>query len=325
MTTFEMVSTTSQLQFEAATIRRFWYEVGHSWLGPVRIPLVVVCGREAGAKLVTLACQHGDEGYGVLGLIDLINEIEPDSMRGELWVLPCVNIFGYTAGHRNSPYDQQDMNRVHPGSAAGTITEQTAYKLQQEIFPGADLIIDLHGGSPENGDSAFAMWSDATDRPPLAPLLARLNLQFLIAQRKQVPGMLSAYTSDVGIPQISIEAGASIKYARENAADMKSFVITAMRYFGMIDGVLPEPKPQKLMRTVTHRAHAGGAFKSLVSFGEWVVQGQRIGVIMDLLGDVVQEVNAIESGVVAVMRTGVRVHPGETVTTLAVPTGETIS
>lgn len=324
MTTCETLTSVSQLEIEPGTLRRFWYDVGHSWLGPVRIPLAIIRGSQPGPKLVALACQHGDEGYGVLGLLDLIDELNPANVSGEVWIVPCANIFGYTEGHRNSRFDQQDMNRVHPGNPIGTITEQTAHKLHQEVFPGADLVIDLHGGSPENGDSAFAMWTDIDGKPSILPLMASLDLHFLVAQRKQAAGMLSAAAVELGIPQISIEAGAAVRYARENAAQMKGFVLTSMQYLGMIDGTPPPPRPLPLMRMSTHRAHTGGAFKTLVSFGESVEQGQLIGTIRDLLGCVVQEIRAQDAGVVAVMRTGVRVHPGETVTTLAVPTGETV-
>lgn len=322
MTATEHIVTVRDIQFQAGTTRRFWYQVGQTWFGPMPMPLVVITGAEPGPKIVALAGQHGDEGYGVLGLLDLANEIDPASLRGQLWLVPCANLFGYAVSHRNSPYDQQDMNRVHPGNETGTVTEQTAYWMHAEIFPGADLIIDLHGGSPENGDSAFAMWSDAPDKPSILPLVAALDLHFLIGTRKQASGMLSSAMAERGIPQISIEAGSSVRYARDNAEQMKQYVLTCLRYFGMLSGISPTAKPLPLVRMVTHRARCGGAFKTLVSFGQQVSAGERIGIIMDLVGNIVQEVIAEESGIVAVMRTGVRVHPGETVTTLAVPTGD---
>jgi uncharacterized protein len=322
MAATETITTLSDIRFEPGTVKRFWFQAAQTWFGPLPMPLVVVTGAQPGPKIVALAGQHGDEGYGVLGLLDLANEIDPASLRGQLWLVPCANLFGYTVTLRNSPYDQQDMNRVHPGSAAGTMTEQAAHWLHSEIFPGADLIVDLHGGSPENGDSAFAMWSDAPGRPSLLPLVSALDLHFLIGARKQAPGMLSSALAERGIPQISIEAGSAIRYARENAAQMKGYVLDCLRYHDMLPGERPQPRPLPLVRTVTHRARCGGAFKTLVSFGQQVSAGERIGVIMDLVGNVVQEVIAEEGGIVAVMRTGVRVHPGETVTTLAVPTGE---
>lgn len=313
-----------QIDLSPGEIRRYWLEVGHAWTGGLRVPLAVARGREPGAKLVVLACQHGDEGYGVLGLLDLINTLDPTALRGEVWILPCVNVFGFTAGHRVSPFDYQDMNRVHPGVSTGTITEQIAHALHQAVFPGADLILDLHGGSPENGDSAFGMWMDVDGKPPAAPIIASLGLDFLIGKRKQAPGMLSGSAAEMGIPQISIEAGNVTRYARDNGAQMMGFAMGCMQHLGMIAGDPPTPKPLPLMRMTTYRAQVGGAYKTLVSFGQQVEAGMRLGVVMNLVGEIAQELHAEEAGIVAVMRTGVRVHPGETLITLATPTGETI-
>ncbi len=321
MTSTLIIKDAGQISLDPGQKQRYWLEVGHSWFGPERLPLIVLRGIEAGPKLVTLACQHGDEGYGVLGALDLANELDPAAMKGELWILPCANIHGFTAGKRASPYDCQDMNRVHPGKADGTVSEQIAYALHQQVFPGADLIVDLHGGSPENGDTAFAMWADIAGKPSILPIVSSLKLDFVIGSRKSIAGMLSNSAIDLGIPQISIEAGSAINYGRDNAALMQGFVRDCMKHLNM----LPEPPPQSrslpLMRMATHYAETGGAFKTLVAFGEEVRQGQTLGYIMDLVGNIAQEVRASEAGIVAVMRTGIRVHPGETVTTLAIPTG----
>jgi predicted deacylase len=70
--------------------------------------------------------------------------------------------------------------------------------------------------------------------------------------------------------------------------------------------------------TTTHRAHVGGAWEALVTLGEEVKRDQVLGVIRNLLGERVQTVTSRAAGTVAVLRTGVRVHPGETLCTLAV-------
>ena len=322
MSTTLIIKDAAQVKLDPGQKGRYWLEVGHSWLGPTRLPLIVLRGYETGPKLVALACQHGDEGYGVLGALDLANELDPMAMKGELWILPCTNVHGFAAGKRVSPYDCQDMNRVHPGKADGTVTEQIAYAMHQQVFPGADLIVDLHGGSPENGDTAFGMWVDIEGKPSILPIISSLELDFLIGGRKSIAGMLSNSAIDLGIPQISIEAGSAIHYGRENAVLMAGYIRDCMKHLNMLPEAAPQAQSLPLMRMATHYAETGGAFKTLVSFGEEVRKGQTLGFIMDLVGNIAQEVRASEAGIVAVMRTGIRVHPGETVTTLAIPTGD---
>ena len=300
-------------------VHRMWLAVGRSWLGPTPLPLVVVQGHKPGPRVVVIAAQHGDEGYAVVGTHRLAEEIDPDTLTGSVWLLPCLNVYGFTHGARVSPFDHHDMNRVHPGSEEGTVTEQISHALLEHILPGADLLIDLHGGSPENGDVAFARWSDVEGRESLEPLVRSLPVTFLLgAGSRDVPGMLSGATSAINVPQIAIEACNAYGRTTDNAGEMAGFVVAALRYLEMLPGPKPAPADLPVRATATHRATTGGAWESFVTFGEQVERGALLGVVRDLLGERVQSVTATASGSVAVMRTGTRVHPGETLCTLAV-------
>lgn len=299
-------------------VHREWLAVGAGWLGPTPVPLIVVQGATSGPRLVVIAAQHGDEGYAVLGTHRLAEELDPATLSGSLWLLPCLNVHGYIHGARVSPFDHQDMNRVHPGTPTGTVTEQIAAALVSHVLPGADLLIDLHGGSPENGDIAFARWSDVAGRPSVEPIVRALDVRFVIAPGgRDASGMLSGATTEIGVPQIAIEACNAYGRSTDNATEMASYVTTAMRALGMLAGPAPAQRDHEARVTATHRAHTGGIWESFVTFGQHVREGQALGVIRNLLGERVQEVPSTASGVVAVMRTGTRVHAGETVCTLA--------
>src|SRR5262249_26108030 len=129
-----------ELRLEPGESRRLWWGVGAAWLGPVPLPLYVARGREPGAKLVALGAQHGAEGSGGRGLLELRDRVGPGRLRGELWLLPCLNVYAFTAGHRDSPFDGQNLNRVHPGRAEGTLAEQVAHALRRSVLPGTDLL-----------------------------------------------------------------------------------------------------------------------------------------------------------------------------------------
>src|SRR5579859_1675401 len=146
-----------------------WLGVGASWLGPLRVPLFVGKGLRAGAKLVVLACQHGDEAYGLLGGLDLMNEIDGHISAGELWMIPCVNVAGFLTGSFVNPFDYCDMNRVHPGRDQGTLSEQVIAQIYRQVLPGADLALDLHGGSVQLGDIAFGRCTDVEGKPSVLP------------------------------------------------------------------------------------------------------------------------------------------------------------
>lgn len=300
------------------SVTRTWLGIGENWTGPTLLPLIVVCGEQPGPKVVVAAAQHGDEGFAVLGALELAQVVAPRDLRGQLWILPCLNIHGFMHGKRNSPFDQQDMNRVHPGSDSGTVTQQIASALHRYLLPGSSLLMDLHGGSPEVGDVAFGRYTDAPGKPSLQPLAQCLPLDFLLdAATRNLPGMWSQATPEIGIPQLAIEAGSAHRHARENAAEWVEIVLTALRYLEMLPGSV-QPKALPVMRTVSNPAKVGGVFASFVGLGEGVYVGQRLGEVHNLLGEVLQVVEASAAGRVAVLRTGVRVHPGESLVTLAV-------
>lgn len=302
-------------------VTRAWLSVGRAAAGPTAVPLIVLQGVAPGPRVVVIAAQHGDEGYAVLGCHRLAETLDPATLRGSLWLLPCLNVDGFTHGARTSPFDRQDMNRVHPGAVDGSVTEQVSHTLLVHVLPGADLLVDLHGGSPDNGDVAFARWTDVPGRPTLEPLVRSLALDFVLAPGgRDVPGMLSGATAAIGVPQVAIEACNGYGRAIDNAAEMAAFVVGALRFLDMLPGPRPVPRPElRACRTVTHRATAGGAWEPFVTFGQALAEGEPVGVVRDLLGERVQEVRALAHGTVAVMRTGTKVHAGETLMTMAVP------
>ena len=75
-------------------------------------------------------------------------------------------------------------------------------------------------------------------------------------------------------------------YGRENAALMQGFIHDCMKHLNMLPEPGPHPQSLPLMRMATHYAETGGAYKTLVSFGEKVRQGQTLGYIMDLVGNI---------------------------------------
>jgi hypothetical protein len=281
------------------------------------LPLVIVRGAQAGPKVVIAAAQHGDEGYAVLGALRLIEQTDVNQLRGDLWILPCLNVDGYISGQRNSPFDQQDMNRVHPGSETGNLTQQIAAVLHRFILPGSDLLIDLHGGSPDVGDIAFGRYADAPGKASLELLADSLPLTFLLdPSAASAPGMWSTATPTISVPHLSIEAGSALNTAAENAEEWVSIVHTALRVLNMLPGEV-QRRHLPVVTTSSHPASSGGAFVSFVRLGERVSQGQSLGQIQNLLGEVVQSIHSKAAGTVAVLRTGVRVHPGQSLVTVA--------
>jgi predicted deacylase len=63
-----------------------------------------------------------------------------------LILMPANNVHAVVAAMRTSPVDGLNFNRVWPGDAMGSITQQIAAYVAHRIFPMADAFLDLHSG-----------------------------------------------------------------------------------------------------------------------------------------------------------------------------------
>jgi uncharacterized protein len=108
------------------------------WIGEV--------GSGGPVALVT-AGVHGDEGpWGAWAIRKLLTRTTLDELSGTLRIVPTANPLAMEADARNAPLDTLDLNRVFPGSAAGSHTERLAAALVEHALSGANVVIDLHGG-----------------------------------------------------------------------------------------------------------------------------------------------------------------------------------
>lgn len=303
------------------TRRAGWLEFGASWNGPYRLPLVVIKGAKPGPRLVAVGAQHADEVYGVLALLKAAERVDPAKVTGDLLMVPCLNTFGYLNGKHDNPMDQQDMNMVHPGNSSGRLTHQSSAVLYQRILPGADFLIDFHGGSVELGNIPFVRWTQGGPKArEIAEQLGIDHIEDPIDPNATFPGMMSKAALDIGVPSISIETGSCLRYPREVADEMVTYLERALRALAMLPGPANPKGTPRYARMVGTRSTMSGAFETFVSFGQEVKKGEVLGLVRDFTGQATQQAIAPADGVVGVMRTGVRVHPGESLVWLLVPT-----
>ncbi len=113
--------------------------------GTVRVPIAII-GNGEGPTVVVEGGNHGDEYEGQIVVAELIRDQDPAAVNGRLILLPAVNAPAAAAGRRTSPVDGLNYNRVFPGDPLGTMTQQIAAFVTDEIFPRADAFVSLHSG-----------------------------------------------------------------------------------------------------------------------------------------------------------------------------------
>jgi len=124
---------------------RLYHSTHESAYGFIPIPLVVINGGP-GPTVLFVAGNHGDEYEGQLALTRLAQELQPEQLGGRVVILPAANLPAVREGRRVSPIDNGNLNRLFPGDPAGSVTEQIAWFIEDELLTRCDVVCDLHSG-----------------------------------------------------------------------------------------------------------------------------------------------------------------------------------
>jgi hypothetical protein len=102
------------------------------------IPFTVVHGTTDGPVLALVAGTHGMEYVPIVALQRLRSSIDPAALRGTVVMVHVANMpsfLGRTIYY--SPADGQNLNRVFPGKADGTLSERIADTITRAVIARA--------------------------------------------------------------------------------------------------------------------------------------------------------------------------------------------
>ncbi len=187
--------------------------------GVIPVPIAVIANGR-GPTVILEGGNHGDEYEGPIALGELIRDIDIEEVSGRLIVIPAINQPAVLAAQRNSPVDGLNLNRVFPGNALGSATEQIAAFVHDVLFPLGDVFLDLHSGG-----SSLDILPSAVIEPGNTPQKHQENVRAAIAFGAPVTvvidnrgdprtataaaaryGMISIGTEMAGKGTVSIEA-----------------------------------------------------------------------------------------------------------------------
>jgi predicted deacylase len=260
------------------------------------MPVKVVNGRKAGPVLFVAAAIHGDELNGVEIIRRLLRQKSLRSLHGTLLAVPVVNVHGFLERSRYLP-DRRDLNRSFPGSAKGSIAARTAHTFVKEIVSKADYGIDLHTGAL-NRANLPQVRANLDDEKTLE--LAEVFGAPVIIGSSIRDGSLREHAAESGFPMLVYEAGEALRHDEVSIRAGLRGVKRVMRHIGM----LPKAKVSKAVvpvvaeATAWVRAPESGIVSHKLALGASVVEGQRLAVISDPLGETQENVEAPFDGIV---------------------------
>jgi predicted deacylase len=260
---------------------RLPHSVHRSAYGYIPIPIGVIANG-AGPKTVVMAGNHGDEYEGQVIVSTLLRTLEPKDVRGTLILLPMANFPAAEAGLRTSPLDQGNLNRAFAQDYPPGPTRHIAQYLEQSLFQGIDLLLDLHSGGSSLCylPSALGSWpEEAGQKALMERLIAALAIPYtlMFSPDRAGPYASSAAQRNGGLAlTLEIAGGGSITPSALQAAE--AGVLRCLRELGLYQGVTTPPGRPTTMMTVESQhylyADEPGLFEPLAGLGDSVRAGQ---------------------------------------------------
>ena len=264
---------------------------------PVAMSVNVTHGRLDGPTIFVSAGIHGDEVIGVEIVRRLLRSPSLGSIRGTLIVVPIVNTYGFLNHSRYLP-DRRDLNRMFPGSEAGSLASRLAHIFMNEIVARCDLGIDLHSAAIHRTN--YPQIRVSPDNPEMFDL-ANVFGAPIIMQSAVREGSLRGSAKDLGIDVLLFEAGEGLRFDEFSVRSGVAGILRVLRYKSMVAGkgiAKVKATPQFCRSSKWLRAPTGGLLRTFRADGDLVREGELMASVSDPFGETDDDIVAPFDGII---------------------------
>jgi len=270
------------------------------------IPLINVNGAQDGPILTVVSGVHGPELTGIGSLLSAIKRIDPAAMRGALISIPAANPLAI----RNAAYETSidKVNLSGPmylpplDQETATITQKMAFHINGALEK-ADYVIDMHSNPLRAVPfviTALNLCKDNHVREETKKIAKAFGLTVVNNPTTKVGGIMNCAVR-AGKPALTPEIPANIYIERKDLTDMGSMgILNVMKAIDMLDG---DPEKQNTTVIPGDWQHAGFLYAKRGGFmftkkevGEMIEKGETVIEIVNVYGDVVEEVKMPVNG-----------------------------
>ncbi|WP_420408444.1 succinylglutamate desuccinylase/aspartoacylase family protein [Hoeflea sp.] len=296
--------------------------------GVIPVPIAVIANGE-GPTVIFEGGNHGDEYEGPIALGEMIRDIDASRISGRIIAVPAINLPAVLAAMRTSPVDDLNLNRIFPGNALGSATEQIAAFVNDVIFPLGDVFVDLHSGG-----TSLDILPSAVIEPGLTPEQHAENVRAasafgapiaVVIDNRGDPRTATASAARLGMTTIGTEMGGSGTVSIEALALCRRGINNVLAHVGVLPQDMATPGPEPVLYTLSPNAHVisedDGVLETLHPLGTAVRAGELAGRV-HFLGQPERppvDIHYGADGIVYGRRRSGRVRPGNCCLVVASP------
>lgn len=264
-------------------------------LQKVKAPVYIYrATKEVSPCVVVTACMHGDEING-LRAAQLLMKGKLKLLKGTLIIIPAVNIYGFLNKQRYLP-DRKDLNRCFPGKPKGSFGSRFANFIFKQITKYGDVFVDLHSGGP--GRFNIPQIRCDLDTEGMLDLVNNISIPLVVNSTLR-DGSLREAINDLGRPCIVFEGGEGLRIDETIAKYGVNLVKSILSHYGMIKSKKSFKEEKFIIRkTKWMRAAKGGLLINKAHHGKIVKEGEVVGELRQLTGELISRVTMEHDGVI---------------------------
>jgi predicted deacylase len=213
---------------------------------------------------------------------------------------------------------------VFPGQKEGSITEQIAFQITQQLISRADYFLDMHAGDapedlrPSVGYYQANRFAEASNQGKQMALAMGFDhiLVFNVADERldQPSQYCSQEAFHRGIPVVDIECGGLGTAAPQAVNKITDGVLSLLRHLDMLDGEpIRTESPIIISERTSVLSEVDGIFYPTKKGGDYVNGGMKVGQITDFFGRHLTDVRANASGIILYIMGTPPIQKGETI------------
>ena len=250
----------------------------------------VIAGSEPGKRLCIVTGTHGDELEGQMVCYEMARRLNESigSLDGVVEIYPALNPLGIDTIQRGIPNFDLDMNRIFPGNPEGSVAEQMAFSIIEDL-KGADLVIDIHSSNLYLRETPQAR-INVLDEDRLVPVATLLNLDFVWIHDAAtvLEATLAHSLNSTGTPCVVVAMGVGQRINHKMCYRLVDGIFNLMREIGMWKCIvnrnaISNPIVCKGDNVEFLNAATSGIFITELKCGVVVADGEEIGQIVEPL------------------------------------------